>query len=133
MKGSPLSIFAPSSSRPMFATTLPLLLSKKRHQLSCGGRAGAIRADGGRRGAVANQMNPRVAGNLCGQLAGHGYAAAGFAQQQRRQMIEGAAKSGAPEDYIGANNGAVGPADAVFEDIAEHRQPVQNPSGPHGL
>jgi predicted FMN-binding regulatory protein PaiB len=29
--GSPLSILVRSSSRPMFATTLPLLLSKKRH------------------------------------------------------------------------------------------------------
>src|SRR5918997_6340185 len=48
-------------------------------------------------------------------------------------MIEGAAKTGAPEDDVGTKSGAVGPADAVFEDLAEHRQPVQNPSGPHGL
>src|SRR5215218_9391290 len=78
-------------------------------------------------------MDPRVLGNLCGQSAGHGYTAAGFAQHQRRQMIEGAAKSCAPKDYIGTNNGAFGPADAVFEDLAEHRQPVQRPSGSHGL
>jgi hypothetical protein len=30
-------------------------------------------------------------------------------------------------------NGAVGPADAVVEDLVEHRQPVQHPPGPHGL
>src|SRR5215218_1844645 len=78
-------------------------------------------------------MNSRVFGNLCGQSAGHGYATAGFTQHQRRQMIEGAAKSGAPDDYIGTNNGAVGPADGVFEDFAEHGQPVQHPSGWHGL
>src|SRR5215213_1260320 len=126
MKGSPLSIFAHSSSRPMFATTLRLPLSKKCHQLSCRDRAGAIRTDGGRGGAVADKMNPRVLGNLRGQLAGHGYAAAEFAQHQRRQVIQGAAKSGAPEYNVRAKRGAVGPADAVFEDLAEHRQPVQH-------
>jgi hypothetical protein len=72
-------------------------------------------------------MNPGVHGSLCGQITGHGYAA-GFAQHERRQMIEGAAKSGAPEDHVGTDNGAIGLADAVFEDFAEHRQPVQHPS-----
>ena len=78
-------------------------------------------------------MDPRVRCDLCGQLAGHGYAAAGFAQHERRQMIEGAAKTGAPEDDIGTKNAAVGPADAIFEDFAEHRQPVEHPSGLHSL
>src|SRR5215213_10230061 len=34
-------------------------------------------------------MNPRVLCDLCDQPASHGYAAAGFAQHQRRQVIEG--------------------------------------------
>jgi hypothetical protein len=78
-------------------------------------------------------MNPRVLGNLRGQSAGHGYAAARFTQHERRKVIEGAAKTRAPENDIGTNNGAVGLADAVFEDFAEHRQTVQHPSGSHGL
>src|SRR5215212_3847265 len=133
MRGSPLSIFVFSSSRPMFATTLPLLLSQKRHQLAGGGPAGTIRADGGRGGAVADEMDPRVLRDLRGQLAAHGYAAAGFAQHQGRQVIEGAAKTGAPEDHLGTDYGAAGPADAVFEYLAEHRKAVQHPSGSHGL
>src|SRR5215212_5755377 len=133
MKGSPLSIFAFSSSLPMFATTLPLLLSKKRHQLPCRGRAGAIRADGGRGGAVAYQMNPWVLGNLRGQSAGHGYAATRFTQHERRKGIEGAAKTGTPEDHVGTKSSTVGPADAVFEDLAKHWQPVQDPAGSHRL
>src|SRR5215204_5683005 len=108
----------------MFATTLPLLLSEELHQLLCRGCAGTVRADGGRGGAVADQMDPRILRDLRGEFAGHGYAAAGFAQHERRQVIEGAAKTGAPEDDIGTNNAAVGPADAVFEDFAEHGQPV---------
>ncbi len=59
-------------------------------------------------------MNPWALCNLCGQFAAHGYAAAGFAQHERRQMIEGAAKTGAPEDVIGTKNGAVRPADANY-------------------
>src|SRR5215208_872941 len=39
---------------------------EKRHQLSCRGRAGTVRPDGGRGGAVPNQMNPRVFCYLCG-------------------------------------------------------------------
>ncbi len=87
---------------------------EKRRQLPCRGCAGTVRADGGRGGTVANQMDPRVLCDLRGQLAGHGYAAAGFAQHERRQMIEGAAKTGAPEDAIGTKNGAVRPADANY-------------------
>src|ERR671916_3335237 len=78
-------------------------------------------------------MNPWVLRNLRGPSAGHGYAAARFTQHERRKVIEGAAKTGTPENDIGTNNGAVGPADAVFEDLAEHRLPVQHPSGSHGL
>src|SRR5215203_5528909 len=133
MKGSPLSIFAFSSSLPMFVTTLPLLLSEERHQLPRRGPAGTVRADGGRGGAVADQMDPRVLRDLGGQLAGHGYAAGGFVQHERRQMIEGASETGAPEDDVGPKGGAVGPADAVVEDLLEHRQPLQHPPGPHGL
>src|SRR3712207_7049708 len=70
-------------------------------------------------------MDPRVLRNLRGQSAGHGYAAARFTQHERRKVIEGAAKTGTPENDICTNNGAVGPADAVFEDLAEHRQTVQ--------
>src|SRR5215212_1710543 len=117
----------------MCSTTLPLLLSQKRHQLAGGGPAGTIRADGRRGGSVADEMDPRVLRNLRGQLAGHGYATAGFAQHQRPQMIEGATKTRAPEDHVGTNEGPVRPADAVFEDFAEHRQTVQHPSGSHGL
>src|SRR5215204_2666547 len=39
---------------------------EKRHQLSCRGRAGTVRPDGGRGGAVPNQMNPPVFCYLCG-------------------------------------------------------------------
>ena len=43
-------------------------------------------------------------------------------------MIEGAAKSGAPEDDIGTKNGTVGPADAIFEELAEHHPTHTVPS-----
>ena len=43
-------------------------------------------------------------------------------------MIEGAAKSGAPEDDIGTKNGTVGPADAIFEDLPEHHPTHTVPS-----
>jgi hypothetical protein len=64
------------------------------------------------------QVRVPVLGGLCGQSADHG-CAAGLAQHKRRQMVEGAANSGAPEDDIGTKNGTVGPADAIFEDLAE--------------
>src|SRR4051794_20304867 len=83
------------------------------HQLACRSRAGAICADRRRRGAVANQVYTRILGHLGGQSTGHGDAAACFAQHQRRQMVERAAKSGAPQDDISANNHAVGPAHTV--------------------
>src|SRR5215212_5908119 len=49
--------------------------------------------------------NPRALGSLCGQSEDHGYATAGFAQHERRQIGEGAAKTRAPEDDIGAKKG----------------------------
>jgi hypothetical protein len=73
-------------------------------------------------------MHPWILGSLRGQFPGHGYVA-GFVQHQLRQLIEGAAKTSAPEDHVGTYYGAVGPTDAVFEDFAEHRQPVQHTSG----
>ena len=43
------------------------------------------------------------------------------------------AKSGAPEDYVGTDNAAVGPADAIFEDLAEHLGSRFSTPGSHGL
>jgi hypothetical protein len=73
-------------------------------------------------------MNPQVLGSLCGQSPDRGYPAAGFAQHERRQMVEGAAKTGAPEDDIRSKNGTVGLADPTFKDLAEHHPTHTLPS-----
>jgi len=43
-------------------------------------------------------------------------------------MSEGAAKSGAPEEDIGTKNCTVGPANAIFEELAEHHPTHTVPS-----
>jgi hypothetical protein len=47
---------------------------------------------------------------------------------QWRQMIEGAAKSSAPEDDNGTKHGTVGSADAILDDLAEHHPTHTVPS-----
>src|ERR1700752_2647155 len=48
-------------------------------------------------------------------------------------MIQRAAKPGAPEDHIGVKHAAVLPADTIFQNLAEHWQPLEHPSLAHGL
>lgn len=48
-------------------------------------------------------------------------------------MFEGATKTGAPQDDVCTKNGAIRRADAIFEDFAEHGQPVQYALGLHSL
>ena len=43
-------------------------------------------------------------------------------------MVEGAGKTGAPEDDIRSKNGTVGLADATFKDLAEHHPTHTVPS-----
>jgi hypothetical protein len=62
----------------------------------------------GCRGAVADHMNPPVFCNLRGRPGGYGYSAGGFAQDGRDQVTEGAAKTGAPGNPIGADHDGVG-------------------------
>src|SRR5262245_39865895 len=85
----------------------------------------------GRR-AVADQMYPGILCHLCSQPTGHRDAAALFAQHQRRQMIERAAKPGASEDHISMKHVTVLPAHSIVQNLAEHWQPLEHPALAHG-
>src|SRR5690606_2097273 len=62
---------------------------------------GPVRADGARRGAVADQVDAGVRGDPGGQPPGHGDAAAGPAQPQRGEVIERTTETGGPQDHLG--------------------------------
>src|SRR5690606_18802893 len=96
------------------------LVLERSQQLVRSGSAGAVGADGGSRGAVADEMDARVAGDLSGKASGHANAAARLAQAQRRQVVQGAAEAGAPEDDIGGELRAVPPTHPLGGDLVEH-------------
>src|SRR4051794_7036490 len=80
---------------------------KERHEFLRGGPASPVSPDGGGGGAVADQMHPWVLRDLRRQPSGHDDASSRLAQHERRQVIEGTAKAGAPEDHVGAERGPI--------------------------
>src|SRR3954469_14098997 len=85
---------------------------------------GAVGPDGARRGPVADELHPRVDDR--GGAVQPDAAVLG-AQVQRRQVRDGRAEAGGPQDDVGGLEGAVGEADALGLHGDEHRSAAVGP------
>src|SRR3982074_3551953 len=82
-----------------------------------GAAARTVGADGARRRAVADEVQARLS-DYAG--AAPFDAATGLADAQRRQVVDGRAEPGRPQDDVRARLGAVGPHHAGRDDPFEH-------------
>src|SRR5690606_40990917 len=85
------------------------------------------------RGPGPNQVDARVLRGLRAGPPGHADPAVRLTEHERRQVLQRAPDTRAPEDDVGAERGAVAPPHPVLRDLVEHWPALEHAPLAHRL